>query len=152
MSDPTTTPRATVCPEPGCHVLVPATTEDRREHRAGHLHTAKVDRALREELKAIRALVAEIKGEHATLKRAVDQIEIPEPVEPMRIEDWPEDELAEPADDGLDPDEVIPSSATHSFPGDPVITPQPGAIADHLAAVSDDDFDDDTVEITERRF
>lgn len=62
------------------------------------------------------------------LAEIAERLEKPsaEPAGDAEILPWPgnpwtpdEDETIEPDEDDRDPDEIIPSSATHSFPGDP---------------------------------
>lgn len=100
MTDNPTTPRATTCPD--CRALIPATVEDRRDHRRRHTHDDKVAEAIRTELKSVRALQAEIASRLSNLEKDLDNIEIPEPAEPMTIEEWPDDELDDEDDDDED--------------------------------------------------
>lgn len=69
----------------------------------------------------VREQLAALAPAESTLEHAAPEV-IPWPGNPYPDEDVPdEDETVEP--DDRDADEIIPSSATHSFPGDPVSRP-----------------------------
>lgn len=95
------TPRATVCPD--CHSLVPANADDRRKHREWHADIAAKHRGVQKRLGELADTTSRTAGGLSDLRRDVDNTEIPEPVEPMRIEEWPEDEIDDPEDDDDQP-------------------------------------------------
>ncbi len=92
--------RASMCPEDGCHALVPS--EYRVRHADGHTSAKKSARAFRARLTQIDHTLAEVKDDHRILMRKFEQIS----TEPdLAVEPWPEDERATPEDDDIDPDE-----------------------------------------------
>lgn len=130
---------ATICTVDGCHVLLPATPEDRREHRDGHRHRAKVDEAVRAELGKLRDALAQLRETNAELRRKLAEAERPAAPTGLRIEAMPDDvddsddDDDEPFDLGLDaPDPAAPAAA---------------AIGLHIAARDDDDDDRDVIDL-----
>jgi hypothetical protein len=122
---------ATICPEDGCHVLVPATPEDRREHRDGHRHRAKVDEAVRGELGKLREALAQLRETNAEFRRKLAEAERPAATG-LRIEAMPDEvddtDDDEPFDLGLDaPDPAAPTA---------------DAIGLHIAARDEDEDED----------
>lgn len=128
---------ATICPEDGCHALLPATPEDRREHRAGHAHRRKVDEAIRAELGKQREAVAKAREEIADLRRTIADWDRREaPATGLRIETAPLDE--DPADDGEPFDLQLDAPDPADEPYDPSdFPPQPSAAEE--AAEDDED-------------
>lgn len=111
MTDPG--PTVTICDEDGCHVVIPADIEHRRQHRAGHRHDTKVIEALRRDHRELMttndALKSEIAALRAELHREIDNIDIPAPVAPIAIIDTADLEPLE--DDDLEDDQPVSTYA-----------------------------------------
>lgn len=119
-----TTPRATACPKDYCRALIPANSTDRAAHLAGHTSAEKTERFIRAELIAIRGLIAELKNDNREFRNELAAIEIPEPTDPLVIEEWPEDELPED-DDETDESATAEEAVEQQLARPPVYTPAP---------------------------
>lgn len=118
MSD---TPRATACPKDYCRALIPATSDDRAAHLAGHASTEKSEKFIRAELIAMRQLIAELKDDNRDFRTELRSIEIPAPTDPLVIEEWPDDEL--PAEDDYSSvyaDDDVAATIADPTAGEPV--------------------------------
>lgn len=133
------TPKATVCPKDYCRALIPATSEDRAAHLAGHASDKKATTAMRDELIAMRTLIAELKNDNREFRTELRAIEIPEPTDPLLIEEWPDDELPDDDDEPEQTSQYLdditpPATITNPIAGEPIED-----AADYPPAIDRDD-------------
>jgi ribosomal protein S15P/S13E len=133
----TDTPRATACPEDGCHALIPATAEDRANHMAGHVSDKKARRALTDELREMRELLAQIKEDNRNFRKEISNLEIPEPTDPLVIEEWPDDEIPEDDPESTYLEDITPSAVTiaDTVAGEPAESPADDFTPDGISGI-----------------
>lgn len=89
-----------------CVALIPDTDEDRRTHRAWHDSERAYRRGFRDAIserdriiERALARIDELAQRIDDFGRDIDNIEIPDTVEPLRINEWPDDEDEDDLDD-----------------------------------------------------